>query len=379
MYRRHVASGQARVTLDGHTHYLGKYGTSESREKYDCLIAEWLATNRQSGRPRADHGPSVVEAVLAYDQHAAEYYRNSPKERDKVRLSLRPLTALYGRSPIRQFDSLALEAVRDRMIDADLARTTINERICVIKRFIRWAVQKKLAPAAVYGEVCTVGGLKAGRTRARETTRIRPAPDADVDAVVAVVNRHVAALIKLQRVTGARSGELVIMRARDIDMTDQIWVYKPTRHKTQHLGRVREIFLGRRAQDVIKPFLGDAPDVFLFSPAKAREERYVLLRQQRKSTVPPSQRNRRTSEPKRAPGRRYTTYSLRKAVVTACKKIGVPTWFPHQLRHAVATRLRREFGLEAARTVLGHASASVTERYAAQDRDQARTVMDKVG
>src|SRR5438067_10213189 len=109
MYRRHIASGQARVTLDGHTYYLGRYGTSASREKYDRLIAVWLATNRRSARRRSDQGPSVVEAVLAYDQHAAEYYRNSPKERDKVRLSLQPLTALYGRSPIRQFDSLALE------------------------------------------------------------------------------------------------------------------------------------------------------------------------------------------------------------------------------------------------------------------------------
>jgi hypothetical protein len=48
MYRRHIASGQARVTPDGHTYYLGRYGTSASREKYDRLIAEWLATNRHA-------------------------------------------------------------------------------------------------------------------------------------------------------------------------------------------------------------------------------------------------------------------------------------------------------------------------------------------
>jgi hypothetical protein len=39
-YRKHAGSGQARVTLDGRTHYLGKYGTPESRERYDRLVAE---------------------------------------------------------------------------------------------------------------------------------------------------------------------------------------------------------------------------------------------------------------------------------------------------------------------------------------------------
>jgi integrase len=365
--------------LDGRTYYLGKYGTPESHEKYDRIMAEWLASSRHSPRQSPDDGPSVVEAVLAFDEFAAEYYRNSPKEREKIRLSLGPLTTLYGRSPICDFDSVALEAVRERMIDSDLARTTINERVGVIKRFIRWAVQKKLAPTGVYGEVCTVAGLKAGRTRARETARVQPVPDADVDAALAVVNRHVAALIQLQRITGARSGELVIMRPCDIEMTDPVWVYRPSRHKTQHLGRTREIFLGVRAQEVIKQFLGASDDAFLFSPARAREERYKLLRQRRKSSVPPSQQNRRKQYPKRSPGGRYTTYTLRKAIVTAWQKVGVPRWFPHQIRHTAATRLRREFGLEAARTVLGHASESATERYAALDRDKARGIMAKVG
>ena len=41
-YRRH-ASDQARGTLNGKTHYLGRYGSAASQEAYNRLIQEWLA------------------------------------------------------------------------------------------------------------------------------------------------------------------------------------------------------------------------------------------------------------------------------------------------------------------------------------------------
>jgi hypothetical protein len=44
-YCRHH-SGNARVIIDGKEYSLGKYGTPESREKYDRLIAEWLERGR---------------------------------------------------------------------------------------------------------------------------------------------------------------------------------------------------------------------------------------------------------------------------------------------------------------------------------------------
>ncbi len=52
---------------------------------------------------------------------------------------------------------------------------------------------------------------------------------------------------------------------------------------------------------------------------------------------------------------------------------------PHQLRHNAATELRKEFGLEAARVILGHRSAAITEVYAEMDRQKAIDAMMKVG
>ena len=57
----------------------------------------------------------------------------------------------------------------------------------------------------------------------------------------------------------------------------------------------------------------------------------------------------------------------------------VEMWHPHQLRHSAATRLRREYGLEAARVILGHSSAAVSELYAEIDHEKARRIMEEAG
>jgi integrase len=55
-------------------------------------------------------------------------------------------------------------------------------------------------------------------------------------------------------------------------------------------------------------------------------------------------------------------------------------WHPHRLRHTAATEIRREFGLEAARIILGHSSALVTDAvYAERDASKVIEVMRKIG
>src|SRR5205085_564296 len=95
-YRRHRASGQARVTISGRDIYLGPYGTTASRREYDRVIGEWLANGRQVSS--ADY--SVVELIAAYWKYALDYYRPSPGcsdgELDGIRLALGAVKRLYG-------------------------------------------------------------------------------------------------------------------------------------------------------------------------------------------------------------------------------------------------------------------------------------------
>ena len=94
----------------------------------------------------------------------------------------------------------------------------------------------------------------------------------------------------------------------------------------------------------------------------------------------PSQAARtRRRKPRKTPGDHYTTDSYRRAITYGCRKASVPKWHPHQLRHNAATFLRREFGLEIARKVLGHSTASVTEIYAEMDEVKVIDAMERVG
>jgi integrase len=55
-------------------------------------------------------------------------------------------------------------------------------------------------------------------------------------------------------------------------------------------------------------------------------------------------------------------------------------WHPHQLRHNAATRLRHEFGIDIAQTILGHRLGSaVTEIYAAANVKRAREAIRETG
>lgn len=123
----------------------------------------------------------------------------------------------------------------------------------------------------------------------------------------------------------------------------------------------------------------DDPGAFLFSPREAREEWFASKRAARKTKVPPSQRNRRKKAPSRRPGEYYTRHALAAAIARACEKAGVPRWHPNQLRHARATEIREEFGLEAAQVSLGHARANVTEVYAERNLGLAMRVAAETG
>jgi len=141
------------------------------------------------------------------------------------------------------------------MIEADLSRGVINQRIGRIIRMYKWAVAEEIVPETIHRALKTVTGLERGRSEARETEPVRPVPDAIVDATLPHVLPPVRAMIELQRLTGARPGEVRIMRACDLDTSGPIWLYRPHTHKTKHKGKDRIIALGPKAQAVLMPFL----------------------------------------------------------------------------------------------------------------------------
>lgn len=75
--------------------------------------------------------------------------------------------------------------------------------------------------------------------------------------------------------------------------------------------------------------------------------------------------------PKRAPGTKFTKDSYRRAIQRAAERAGVPRWFPYQLRHLAATKIREALGIESAQALLGHAHYQMTEHYVQQSLERA--------
>jgi integrase len=382
-YRKHRASGQAVVTLNGRDVYLGPWKSRASRIEYDRLIGEWTQNGRSLPKePGTDL--TVSELIAAYWQYVQAYYVKDGRPTDEqagIRAAMRHLRATYGHRPVSEFGPLALKAVRQRMIDAGNSRGYVNQNVGRIKRAFRWAAAQEMVPVSTYQSLATVDGLRQGRCAARETNGVLPIDEQTIQATLQHLSQTVGDMVRLQRLCGCRPEEVCNIRPCDVDRSGEVWTYMPTTHKTQHRGRERVIFLGPKAQQLLRPYLLRAADAFCFSPAEAEKARREELHANRKTPLQYGNRpgtNRRRN-PARKPNNHYSTESYRRAVHRACDKAGVERWGVNRLRHAAGTEVRSKFGLEAAQVTLGHARADVTQVYAERDAELARRVAKEVG
>jgi integrase len=387
-YRLHKQSGQAIVTLtDGSGHrrdvLLGQYGSAESQAEYARVLAEWQSNGRRLPRG-ASTCLTVTEMISRYWRWAQGYYLddegNPGQELDNLKVALRPLRKLYGHIPAKDFGPLALRAVQDELVGRGLSRNVVNARLNRIKRCFKWAASCELIPAGVYAALRTVTGIRHGRGAARETQPVKPVPIEHVEAVLPFLPEPVAALVRVQLLTGCRAGEAMGMRALDLNTSGAVWTYRPGSHKNQHRGLERVIYLGPQAQAVVRPFLTTNLQAYLFSPRRYVETMHARRAERRVTRRTPSElRRKRKEQPLRKPAERYDRRGYRQAILRACAKAGVPPWSPLQLRHTVATLIRAKYGVEAARVILGHTRIETSQIYAERDLGRAEQIMAEIG
>ncbi len=344
-YLKHQGSGQARVRVDGRDVYLGPFGSPESKKKYREVLQKWHAGAVVSKRV------TLGKLCLDYLEYARGYYRKNDVETSEVsaiRVALRFLTVDRWRNlPIEDFGTSALLSVREAMIAEGLVRGSINSNVNRIRRMMAWGVQKDLVDPIQLMKLKSIPGLRAGRSDAVESEPVLPVSREHIEAIREHVQPAVWGMVQLQLWTGMRPGEVRILRWCDIDRSEAVWEYRPVRHKTEHRGKKRVVFLGPEAQRLISEFEIDsdpAEYVFGSSPVKC-----------------------------------YSKSSYIVAIRRACVAAGIPHWSPNQLRHTAATEIRKRYGLEAARTILGHSSADVTQIYAERDDEMSRKVMAECG
>lgn len=350
--------GKARIAIDGKSIYLdGAHGSPESWSHYRRLLAAWSA-----GAPIV--GPaaslSVADLASAYLEHVAEYYGDS-RERGNIRDSLKPLLRMLADDLAADMGPAKLKAVREAMVSGSwlteverkkrakaghlvgLCRKTANQRTGRIVRMWRWAAENELVPASVWHALQAVEGLRAGRSKARESTPVPPVPILNLAKTLGKLSPVVAAMVRVQLLTGMRPGEVCRLSWEEIDRKGAVWVYRPAKHKTLHHGHGRAIAIGPRAQRILCRYKTDSGPVFSPHGANARSQQYTPM-----------------------------TYG--REIQRGAARAGVPHWTPNQIRHTAATEIEEQHGLDAARAALGHRTQDITKVYAAADLSIASKV-----
>lgn len=378
-YCHHKPTNQAYVRIDGRFHYLGTYDSQSSHKEFDRIMAKF-----HSGRFDSDsESITVNRLVVLYLDHAQVYYQKNGQPTSEVhaiRSAMKPLVKACGSLKVSRFGPPQLIKVREMMIENGWVRTTVNANVKRIKAMLKWAVVQGRIEASVWDHCKAVDGLKKDRTNAKESEPVRPVEKAVVEATKPFLSAELQTMIELQLLTGMRPGEVCAMRLADIDTSEDVWVYRPLSHKTQHRGKERAIPIGPKAQLLLKPYMNREKAVFLFSPAESEAKRNATRKADRQSPMTPSQASRtRKEQPLVTAGDHYRRDSYTKAIARACKLAKVDHWSPNQLRHTYATEVTRLFTLDAARTVLGHSEANTTLIYAERDLSQACRVAATIG
>jgi len=315
------------------------------------------------------------------------------------------LAEIYGELSVNEFSPKKLKVVRERMVKSGrLCRNQINRYTTMIIRIFSWGVEEELAKTDVKA-LREVKPLPKGEPG---TFDHPPREDISDDVVRRtlryITSQTVKTMIQIQRMIGARPGEIFRMRVGDIDRTrgNGLWYYIPGSYKTKEFIGEVEFPLGKPEQDLIAPYLENKkPTEAVFSPRTAVAERNVVKRASRESKKSPSQAARdrqRAKNPVKHLSEFYDRHSYGKAVQYAIKKGNrelqkeaekagrklaeselIPHWTPYRLRNSAATATELEKGLDESQALLAHKSANMTRRYSkAQLRIREKLARERV-
>lgn len=379
-YRRRSGTHYAQVSLtDSQTvarknYYLGRWGSPESKERYYALLAEWEAGGRRlpESSPRTK-GTAIAALLAAYLQDMSTKY--SASYLGELRMDARIIVRHAGRLDADEFGPNELRSIRHTTTYPDTGRRAwtrqganrFGRRVIAIWK---WGVSRGLVRAETYAALNTLEPLRMGV--GVDAEQVVPVDEATIEATLAELSPPLSAMVRLQLLTGMRPGEVVQMRACDLDTRAQPWSYRPQHHKTGHLGKSKTIYFGPRGQEIVSGFLSEAGVGFLFcylgeTPSRTKPIDWRIM--------------------ERHP---YSVASYRRAVERACDRANIaaggstslraiPRWTPHQLRHTYATRVRAEYGAEQARAALGHAHLRTTEIYAEIDSASVKRMALRIG
>jgi len=358
---------------------LGDYDSPASWRRFADITARVLegldTRDLESGGATGNSASYLVEDLVArFLLWARDEYGDPSGEFDACKAACKPLLRLYGDLPAPDFSPKKLKRVREDMISCGWVRASINRQVGRIRRAFKWGAAEELVPGRVLEDLRCLQPLKRGKSAAPESREVLPVDWSTVEATLPHLTAIPKAIVLLMWHTGARPSEICSARRADIEFREEIWILRPAQHKTLSRGKSREVFLGPKAQDILRPFLTLDANAYLFRPEDSEAERRAEQRANRETPLTPSQRERdkrARSNPQVQFQPHYDSHALRKAVTRAARRAKVEHWTPYQLRHAFATRVRKHFDLECASVLLGHSDVEMSKVYAERDHKRA--------
>ena len=345
--------------------------TDRPRKMAEEAAARYWEEHTRQIRRHDPAGVSVAELCALWADHCREYYRGPDGKPTSMAtnavLAVRLFRTLYGNAAVAELTHADMLQLRDALVRSGVARTTVNRRLWCVKYMMEWALDEAIIPAAVKAELTQVKGVKRGRSAAPERKPVRPVDDATIEATVEHMMPNTADMVRVHRYTGMRPCELCALKWSLIDTSREPWVYRVPAEVNKNewrgeLGQPRVVCIGPKARAILLRHK-DGCDI-PFSPVRAMDEFLEARRAARVTPIYGKPKEVKSAHVPRVLGERWTTDAYTKTIRAACGKAGIAPWGSNRLRHTCGTEVRRAFGLEAARAVLGHIGGGcVTDVY----------------
>ena len=329
----------------------------------------------------------VAEVIDLYLPHVRRTYVHvadgtPTSQQHKITSALRVLNHVAGTVEVTAFGVLELERVRDEMIARGFNRATCNTYTNLITRMFTWATARKMCPPTLPHELAALEGLRLVRSGAEDEGDVRQVPVLSVLRTLPFLPAPLRDACRFMGLTACRPGEALALRGRAVRPDAMLsashpefaQAFRPAKHKTQHVGKVRSVPLTADALAVFGPLLAD-PEQHAFRPVQGRSPRYTVSML---NSLIRSACEKGLNCPAELRGRWKLSKGCKDlAIGRGRRKPFTPdereryqawayahAWSANQLRHTRLTQLRALRGLDYAQLVAGHSSNVVTQVYA---------------
>jgi integrase len=401
--KRHTKGGRERVFWNGTWHYLGPAGSAEAKAKYGSLILLWAEDPNALAMSEDD----LLVPTLCADFLESTTAPTDHRQRDQVKRAISLLLEHHLNTAVNDFGPIALATWQawlcrqehlpplQNAFQRKWNRTTIRHFVRWIKAVWKWGVATERVTEDRYRALLTVPGPKF--EECREPEEVFGAIAEHVAAIVPFLREPVRTMLLLQRATGARPGEIFVMRPCDVHTrgrvriprtgamfdvdAEKVWIYIPDRHKGKSRWKPRALYFAAAEKELLRPYLDRAAEAYCFDPREAMaslraEQKAARLRRGGGSG---GSRKKLVAVPQREPAAMYNRAAYYHAIQRACDLAGVPRFSAYQIRHLVGEEVYCDHDLDAARDVLGHSDPRTTVRYAKMSAKRAAAVARQRG